>query len=192
MDHRPLTAERWPDFERLFGANGACAGCWCMWWRLPRKQFRAGAGEPNRAAMHALVDAGVVPGILAYDGPDPVGWCAIAPRAELPGLAASRLLAPIDDQPVWSLVCLFVHRTARRRGVAAGLVAAAVAHARDRGAGIIEAYPRIRPARRAQSGTLFVGIPELFERVGFVEVAAPSATRRIMRAVPTAGDAGRR
>jgi hypothetical protein len=62
----PLTPERWPDFERLFGPNGACAGCWCMWWRLPRKAFDAGAGEGNRTAFRAIVETGPRPGLLAY------------------------------------------------------------------------------------------------------------------------------
>ena len=37
----PLTPSRWADFEVLLGKNGGCAGCWCMWWRLPRAQWIA-------------------------------------------------------------------------------------------------------------------------------------------------------
>ena len=62
----PLTSRRWPDFENLFGPNGACGGCWCMWWRIKRSQYDQQKGEGNRLAMRAIVDAGQVPGLLAY------------------------------------------------------------------------------------------------------------------------------
>jgi hypothetical protein len=26
----PVTADRWPDLEALFGPKGRYAGCWCM------------------------------------------------------------------------------------------------------------------------------------------------------------------
>ena len=82
----PATPERWPDIERLFGPNGACAGCWCMWWRLGRRDFERQKGEGNRAALRRLVESGGVPGLLAYQGGLPVGWCALSPRADLPVL----------------------------------------------------------------------------------------------------------
>jgi len=82
-----LTPERWADFERLFGPRGACAGCWCMFWKLPNKDFQAMAYEGNRAAQKAIVDSGVVPGILAYADGEAVGWCAVEPRGVYPRLA---------------------------------------------------------------------------------------------------------
>jgi len=83
----PLTPERWPDFVRLFGERGVGGGCWCMGWRLPdRQQYLQQKGDSNREAMHALVRGGCVPGLLAYDGPEPIGWCAVAPREAYPAL----------------------------------------------------------------------------------------------------------
>src|SRR4051812_23169221 len=90
-DHRPLTPERWDDFARLFGDNGAYGGCWCMLWRLKRADFERQKGAGNREAMRALVEAGAVPGLLAYTEGLPVGWCAVAPREDYPALARSRL-----------------------------------------------------------------------------------------------------
>src|SRR5690242_855406 len=113
----PLTPDRWPDLERLFGPRGACAGCWCMWWRVPRRDWNAGKGEGNRAALEAYVRAGNVPGLLAYDGDVPVGWVALEPRAAYPRLAASRNLAPVDEEAVWSITCFFVARSHRGRGL---------------------------------------------------------------------------
>src|SRR5512133_3597105 len=106
----PLTPERWPDLARLFGPRGACAGCWCMWWRLRRADWKAGKGEANRRAFAAYVEARHVPGLLAYAGHEPVGWVAVEPRAAYPGLARSRNLAAVDDVPVWSITCFFVAR----------------------------------------------------------------------------------
>src|SRR5436305_13504905 len=99
FDFHPLTIDRWPDFETLFGERGACGGCWCMLWRLSRSEFEQNKGAANRAAMKALVDAGEVPGILGYVRNDPVAWCAVAPRPAYPALDPSRILKKIDDSP---------------------------------------------------------------------------------------------
>jgi len=76
----PLTAQRWPDLEKLFGPRGACAGCWCMYWRLPAREYRSSSGEGNRKAFRRIVKDGAVPGLLAYERGEPVGWCAVEPR----------------------------------------------------------------------------------------------------------------
>ena len=83
----PLTPDRWADFEQLFGANGACGGCWCMFWRLPRSEFQAGKYEGNQAAFTQIVLDGGEPGVLAYQGRQAVGWCAVAPREDRGGVA---------------------------------------------------------------------------------------------------------
>lgn len=117
----PLKSDRWGDFEELFGEKGACGGCWCMWWRIKRSEFELQKGEGNRTAMRALVDSGQVPGLLAYLDGRPVGWCSVAPREAYPVLDRSRILKPVDDTPLWSVVCFFVARGHRRRGVSGAL-----------------------------------------------------------------------
>ena len=87
-----------------------------MYWRLPRTQYEQQHGELNRRNIKALVDSHNIPGILAYSADEPVGWCSIAPRDEFPTLARSRILKPVDDQPVWSVVCFFTARSQRRKG----------------------------------------------------------------------------
>src|SRR5580765_4892432 len=94
---RPVTADRWDDLAQLFGPRGACAGCWCMWPRLTSRAYEAGRGDGHRRRLRAIVTAGERPGILAYAGGEPVGWCAVAPRAEYVRLATSRVMAPVDD-----------------------------------------------------------------------------------------------
>ncbi len=149
----PLTPGRWPDLEELFGARGACGGCWCMAWRLAPRDFRAGKGAGNRNALRSLVKAGPPPGVLAYAGKACVGWCAVAPRAEYPRLANSRVLAPVDDRPVWSVSCLFVTKSHRRKGLSAMILRAAAEFAFSQGAKIVEGYPT-DPGGKGHAGPL--------------------------------------
>ncbi len=182
VEVHPLTAQRWHDFETLFGANGACGGCWCMLWRLRRREFDAGKGDGNRRAMRALVESGVVPGLLGYREATPVGWCALAPRDQYPALARSRILKPVDDRACWSVACLFVHRSARRSGVSVALLRAAADYVRTAGGSILEGYP-VEPKDDKPVPAVFAwtGLRSAFEAAGFAEVARRSPTRPIMR-----------
>ncbi len=177
----PLTVDRWADLETLFGSHGACDGCWCMWWRVPRSVFAQQKGEGNRQALHRLVEAGTALGILAYVEEKPLAWCAVAPRESYPGLARSRILKPVDAEPVWSIVCLFVARPWRRRGLTVSLLRAATAFARANGAAIVEGYPIDTRAKSRPAAFLYTGIASAFAKAGFVEVARRSPTRPIMR-----------
>jgi GNAT superfamily N-acetyltransferase len=177
----PLTPERWSDLERLFGPNGACAGCWCMFWRMHGPDYRKTAGPEKKQAFRQVCrKGGRPPGVLAYRDGAPVGWVAIAPRADYIRLGEARVLAAIDDKPVWSITCFFIHRTARRQGLMEKLIEAAVDFARDEGATLIEAYPK--PVTEKMASTdLYVGTVSCFARAGFKTVARPSEARAIMR-----------
>ena len=178
---RPLTAARWADLERLFGARGACGGCWCMWWRLKRSVFEKTKGEGNKRRFKKIVSSGETPGLIAYDRGEPVAWCAIAPRETYPVLENSRVLKRIDDQPVWSVTCFFVSRTHRRQGVTAQLLEAAVKYARRKGARIVEGYPIAPRKGRMPDAFAWTGLVGAFRKAGFVEAARRSKTRPIMR-----------
>ncbi len=177
----PLTADRWDDLERLFGPSGADGGCWCMWWRSTRREFEDRKGEGNRKALRALVDSGDVPGILAYADGEPVGWCAVGPRESFPTINRSPVLKPVDERPVWSVVCFFVARGWRNRGLAERLLKAAVAHVRTQGGRIVEAYPSIPRTGQLPAGASYMGVPSLFENQGFEIVSWPSKSRLVMR-----------
>src|SRR5262249_43508888 len=127
-----------------------------------------------------LVARGPAPGLLGYLGREPVGWIAIGPRAEFAALAASRVLAPVDDRPVWSIVCLFLRRDCRRRGFSAQLIDGAVRWAKRRGADVVEGYPTA-PRARVADVFAWTGFVSGFVRAGFVEVARRSPTRPIVR-----------
>jgi len=180
---RPLTPERWPDLVKLFGERGACGGCWCMWWRLSQAQFSRQKGAGNKRAFKKIVNAGEIPGLLAYVDGQPVGWCALAPREEYPRLERSRILRPVDDQPVWAISCFFIARPYRRQGVSVHLLETAVKHARSHGARIVEGYPHEPASGPWPDAFVWTGTASAFRRAGFVEVARRSHARPIMRYV---------
>jgi GNAT superfamily N-acetyltransferase len=177
----PLSADRWPDFVDLFGARGAYGGCWCMFFRLPRGEWSAGCGEGNKSAFRRIVKRGAQPGLLAYDGATPVGWCALAPREEYGALARSRILQPIDDAPVWSITCFYVARTHRRRGITVSLLKAAAKHVAAQGGTWLEGYPAEPQGGAWPDAYAYHGMVAAFTRAGFREVARPSKSRAIMR-----------
>ncbi len=178
---RPATPARWPDLERLFGERGACGGCWCMAWRLRNKDWVAGKGARNKRAFRKIVKSGGRPGLLAYQGREPIAWCSLAPREQYLSLANSRVLKPVDDQPVWSVSCLFVLKRFRRAGVSSRLLRAAVEFAGKLGARIVEGYPVIPTMEKTPDPFIWTGVPSAFLKAGFREVARRSRTRPIMR-----------
>ncbi|MBC8478137.1 GNAT family N-acetyltransferase [bacterium] len=152
-----------------------------MWFRISNRDFKAGKGEGNRLEMQRLVESGKAPGILAYREGAPVGWCAVAPREEYSRLQNSRILKPVDDLPVWSIVCLFIDKANRGDGVAVGLLQAAVAFVRDRGGEIVEGYA-VEPKNEIMPAVFaYHGPASAFLKAGFKEVARRSARRPIMR-----------
>jgi GNAT superfamily N-acetyltransferase len=181
LEFHALTPDRWGDFEKLFGPRGAYGGCWCMYWRLSRSEFAKGQGAGNRRAMKRIVDSGRIPGIIAYAVGEPVGWCSVAPREDFPSLERSRVLKRLDDQPVWSIVCFYIARDYRQRGVAEGLIRAAVRYVNKQGGKIVEAYPTTPRGRVLAPVSSYMGVPVMFERLGFQECARPSPARVIMR-----------
>jgi GNAT superfamily N-acetyltransferase len=181
IECRPVTPALWKDLETLFGPRGACGGCWCMWWRLPRAEYERGKGESNREALRTLVEGGEPPGLLAYLDGRPAGWCALAPREDFPVLARSRVLNPVDGVPVWSVVCFFIARPYRRQGVGVALLRAAIEYAAQRGATVVEGYPVEPRTGSVPDAFAWTGTPRLFERAGFDEVLRRSPTRPIMR-----------
>jgi GNAT superfamily N-acetyltransferase len=182
LTSHPLTEENWHDFELLFGPKGACDGCWCMFFILPNKQYWESKGEKNRALIQKIVvEDHQSPGIIAYYDQKPAGWIAIAPREKYARLQNSRILKPVDDQPVWSIVCFFVGKEYRKTGINHFLIQAAIHYAKENGASIVEAYPMIPKEKKVQDLFAYTGFFSTFQKEGFEEVARRSPTRPIMR-----------
>jgi GNAT superfamily N-acetyltransferase len=178
----PLTASTWPQLEQLFGARGACAGCWCMYWRRSPREYEQSKGAANRAALKGLARKGSPLGLIALRAGQPVGWCAVAPRSDFVRLGRRGTL---EGNDVWSIVCLFIKRAERRRGVSSALIRAACAFAIARGAAIVESYP-VEPKQETLPDVFaWTGLRAAFERAGFQEVGRTAPTRPIMRWSPT-------
>jgi len=181
LKFKVLTPSRWKDLEKLFGKRGACGGCWCMWWKLSRKDFEKQKGIKNKNAFKKIVLNNEKPGILAYFNDEPVGWCAISPREKYPFLESSRVLKRIDEQKVWSVVCFFVEKPFRKKGITIELLKATIDYVRKSGGKILEGYP-IEPIKGKTADVFaWTGIASAFRKAGFNEIARHSPTRPIMR-----------
>lgn len=191
IEIRPLTLETWPALAALFSSGGDPRWCWCAYFRVRGRDWTNSTAAENREVLEAAVVAnaaeGRAPGLIAYDGPDAVGWTSVGPREDYERLTFSRVLAPVDDAPVWSIVCFVVGRRSRGQGVASALLDAAIAYARAHGASMLEAYPVEIPAgSRIASANAYHGTLSMFERAGFEVVErrqhnAGSPVRPIVR-----------
>ena len=174
---RPLTPDLWPALEDLFGANGACNGCWCMYWRIG-SAYRKMPREKNKAAFRDVVRRGPPPGLVAFDGDVAVGWCQLTPRDALPWLDRVWRLKRVDTVPVWSISCFYVRKGYRRQGITTALIEAALRAAKRAKAPALEAYPLDRSLSPSATST---GITTTFLRAGFKIVAQRVPPRPIMR-----------
>jgi GNAT superfamily N-acetyltransferase len=184
----PLTPDRIPDFVTLFGPSGACYSCWCTAFRLRPKLRQTTSGDDRREMMLDRIRTGPPPGLLAYDGDDPVGWMQIGPRADVPewnnpGRSSSPLPdAPADDPAVWAVSCFFFRSRSRGKGLSTAMLAAGIDHARASGARLLEASPMDR-AKQSKSIGLFVGSTTTFAKAGFQTVVQAKPNRPLMRLV---------
>jgi GNAT superfamily N-acetyltransferase len=181
LKFRSLTTKNWSDLEALFGPRGASGGCWCMWWKLRRSEYEKQKGAGNRRSFRKLVVSGAPTGVLAYSAGKPVGWCAVAPRETYPVLDRSRVLRPVDEQPVWSVTCVYIPRELRRTGLTTPLLQAALKYAGRQGARIVEGYPVDPRSGKMADAFAWTGFVSAFRKAGFQEVARRSMGRPIMR-----------
>jgi GNAT superfamily N-acetyltransferase len=179
------------DFAVMLGTRGTAQRCWCQRFRLERGEAFGNFPVEERAARLAEQtncgddDADETSGLVAYLDGEPVGWTAVAPRADYGGLLRT-FRVPWEgrdedrtDRSVWALTCLFVRAGFRRRGISRALAAAAVPFARDRGARALEAYPILTTAVIEEE--LLVGTEPTFTAAGLRVVSRPSPRRAVMR-----------
>ena len=172
VDIQPLTPGRLPDLAALFAQGGDPKWCWCAYFRIRGVDFSSGSGARHRGVLERATTEtareGRAPGLVAYRDGAAVGWVSVGPRGDYERLAYSKVLAPVDDKAVWSIVCFVVGRAARGQGVAAALLDAAIDYARDHGATLLEAYPvEVPPGERIHAGEVYKGTLSMFERAGF-------------------------
>ncbi|MBI1825706.1 MAG: GNAT family N-acetyltransferase [Planctomycetes bacterium] len=181
---RPLTSDDWPIVERLFGPKGACGGCWCMLWRVPRggQLWQERKGEQNRRDFKRLMTSGKVFGVLAFAVDEAVGWCCVGPKGDFPRLLNSRVLKTDSAPQTWSITCFYIPSHWRNCGVATAMLNEATTVAKANGAAAVEGYPA-RPYSEKQMPGAFAwtGVPRLFEKTEFINVSLPGASRDIYR-----------
>ena len=182
---RPLKASDWTLVERLFGANGACGGCWCMLWRVPRggRYWEGQLGEPNRRSLRSIISSGKATGCLAFADDQPVGWCSVGPKENFPYFQRSRVLNHDAPPGTWSLTCFYIPRRWRGKGVAGHLLDEAVLLARAGEASHVEGYPIVPKSADQPIPAAFAwtGVPTLFESAGFSRVKGRTGMRPIFR-----------
>ena len=177
MEIVPLSARNWPSLADLFSAGGDPKWCWCQFWRKPGSNWSNTSADDNRDDLRALAGGdGPAPGLVALVDGVAVGWVGLGPREGFGRLARSRTLPQLPGDNVWVINCFVVAKGSRRSGVAGSLLAAAVAYAREHGAGVVEGYPVATGGTRISSASVYTGTAAMFERAGF-EVAAPSTSK---------------
>ena len=155
-----------------------------MFWLLPGPEFQKLSAGERRDQFRELVDSDSVPGVLAYEGDDAVGWCAVGPRSWYARLQRSPMLpaSERDDPGMWSVNCFYTAAARRRSGVTRHLLDAAIQHAVVSGARAIEGYPVDAPGRsRIPASELYTGTVDLFSSCGFREAARRTPRRVVMR-----------
>jgi GNAT superfamily N-acetyltransferase len=148
---------------------------------MKRKDYDNLRGTGTKKQMKSLVNKGTVPGILAYDNDKPIGWCSVAPREDFPVLENSRVMKRIDNKPVWSVVCFFIKRDYRRKGLSVELLNASKVFVKMNNGKIIEGYPVEPKAAKSPDVFVWTGLASAFRQAGFKEIIRRSETRPIMR-----------
>ena len=180
LSYKPLSEKNWKDFELLFGEVGACAGCWCMHWKLPRKEFMESKGAGNKRKQSKIVHSGIIPGILLYKDREAIGWCAVEPRNQYPVMANSKVMRQPDEIDVWSVSCFFIHKKHRKKGLSIQLLEFVKDYCKKKKAKVIEGYPYdIR--KMTAPPFVWTGLSNAFLKAGFKEIARHSPTRPIVR-----------
>jgi GNAT superfamily N-acetyltransferase len=177
----PVNKNRWKDIEELFGERGACGGCWCMSWRLKPKDFEKQKGLGNKKAFKKIIYKNEAPGIIAYINGKPAGWCSVAAREKFIRLENSKVLAKVDDEPVWAITCFFIAKAFRKQGLSSELLKGVIDFCKKKKVKILEAYPVEPYSKNIPAAFAWTGIPSAFEKVGFKVVEWRSPKRPIMR-----------
>jgi GNAT superfamily N-acetyltransferase len=186
FDTRPLTPDRVDDFATVANPNRRPSHCWCLSHRLSAREITELGGGSREAAFRALCARENPPGVIGYDDGEPVGWCSIDPRSENTRLSQSRLIRPLDDVPVWSIICVVIRGGHRRRGYTTPLINGAVEYAATRGAPAVESYPVDPGSGRIDLTMAFVGTRAMFANAGFevagsTDAVASKLPRLVMR-----------
>jgi GNAT superfamily N-acetyltransferase len=181
----PATADRFDDAEHALTGGGDGPSCQCQWWTISAGEFRDTTREQKTDMLRAEMAAERSPGLVAYVDGQAAGWVRVGPRTDQPRLLRTRVVAghspePPDDPSVWAVSCFAVRKEHRRSGLMPALLDAAVEHAREHGARVVEAYPFDVSTRKRPSNELYRGVLSVFTAAGFTVIARPTADRALV------------
>lgn len=182
----PATAERFDDAEHALTGGGDGASCQCQWWTIPNTEFQKLDRGERAALLKEQLGDSMPPALIAYVDGEAAGWVRVGPRTTQQRIARTKEITvhsaePLDDPSVWAVSCFVVRREHRRSGLTALLLEAAVTHAREQGARVVEAYPIDPTAPSKTPGDkLFRGVLSTFEAAGFDVVARPKPDRAVV------------
>lgn len=183
LDVQPVTADRWPDLETLFGPHGAFMGCWCAYWRLRHRDFDETTAAEHRSVLRERACSGPPPGLLGYRDGEPVAWVSVEPRERFAAFEHARVYTAVDDVPVWTVTCFYLREDVRGIGLTTQLLRAVTEHVRRNGGTAVEGYPE-DPDDLAASGTPgYMGLVPAFEAAGFEPIDRLSNGRAVYRAL---------
>ena len=151
-----------------------------MYYRKTGGSGGVGQSAENKRALKSLVDRGSVPGLIGYEDGRAVGWISLSPREDYPKLQRSPVMKPVDDKPVWSIVCFFVDKEARGKRVSEALLKGAIEYARSQGATLLEAYP-VDKDEPSHPDFMWFGAKRMYDRAGFKEVTRRKENRPVVR-----------
>ena len=181
----PANQAAWEDLQAVFG-SGDPGRCWCQRFRmLPKESWASEGPEELAARLRDQTSCGdrktrATSGLVAYLDGEPVGWCAVAPRADHPRLLRDYRVPWLGrsedkaDPSVWAVTCFVTRAGYRRRGISRALASAAVEYAREGGARAVEGYPDL-----VDGGS--VGTLAMFTAAGYAEVSRPGNRRAVLR-----------
>lgn len=184
VEIRAASAERFDDAQRAFTGGGDGAACQCQWWTLTNAEFHATDRPERERMLRDQLAASVAPALVAYVDGEAAGWVRVGPRTTQPRLSRTRDLAeatpPWDDPDVWAVSCFVVRKEHRGAGLMRRLLDAAIAHAREHGARVVEGYPFDPSVRGRSVNDLYRGVASVFAQAGFREIARPRPDRAIV------------
>ena len=177
---KELSSKTWADLEKLFTRPGIGDAwwCWCTFHhtasftRENTARTRSERADVNRGRKKELVQRGEAHGVIVYADDEPVGWCQYGPREELPRIDHGRSYREVSagsEGPFWRITCFVVDKNYRRHGVATAALKAILESIKDKGGGLVEAYPVSKTDQGP--GYMYTGRVSMFERAGFRKVA---------------------
>ena len=175
---KSLKQENWNDLLTLFGKTGGNSQCWCLAYRFPQKTLANIPYNEREEVLHSLtVEKTYPPGLLGYIEGKPVTWVGFSPKEAFYKLEHSRVIKPIDQEKVWSMVCFYFKKEYRGKKLLYEMISGVQDYAKQEKIAILEAYPiELAEGEWLQEPMIWFGTRAIFEKMGFKKVGETKAT----------------